>query len=134
MSNENTSEWDKLWHDYSNSLENWRKIFDEVLKANTEMQEKFNAVITKASQESSVDTMKQFGESWQKAMSDAGLKSTQEFSQYWQKAMSNPDKGFEEFAEAWQKSLSTGAFDQMKTYGDMMKKFAETWNTMWPQK
>ena len=33
MSNDNTNEWDKLWKDYSISLENWRKIFDEVLKS-----------------------------------------------------------------------------------------------------
>jgi len=24
--------------------------------------------------------------------------------------------------------------EQMKAYGDMMKKFADTWTTMWPQK
>jgi len=24
--------------------------------------------------------------------------------------------------------------EQIKAYGEMMKKFAETWNDMWPQK
>jgi len=24
--------------------------------------------------------------------------------------------------------------EQMKAYGDMMSKFSETWNNMWPQK
>lgn len=134
MSHEGQNEWDRLWGDYSSSLESWRRIFDEVLKANSEMQAKFNAVMEKASRESDTETMRRFGENWQKAMSDAGVKSANEFNDYWQKAMSQPDNGFRQFAESWQKSMSDGGLKQMRAYGDMMKKFAETWNSMWPQK
>ena len=126
--------WEQLWKQYSESLENWRKVFDEVLKASSEMQKNFNAVMEKAGQESSADTMKQFGENWQKAMTDAGIQSVKEFNEYWQNAMKQPDNGFKQFAENWQKSMSGSGLDQMKAYGDMMKKFSETWNAMWPQK
>ena len=128
------NEWEKLWNEYSGSLENWRRIFDEVLKANSEMQTKFSAVVEKASKESNLETMKQFGDSWQKAMTDAGIKSVKEFGDSWQKAAGLPDGGFRQFAESWQRSMSDGGMEQMRAYGEMMKKFAETWNTMWPRK
>ncbi len=134
MSNDDQSEWDRLWRDYGSSLEIWRKAFDEVLKASSEMQAKFNAVMEKASKESNMDTMRRFGENWQKAMGDAGVRSAREFGDYWQKAMGQPDGGFMQFAESWQKSISDGGLEQMRAYGDMMKKFAETWNDMWPRK
>ncbi len=36
-------------------------------------------------------------------------------------------------ADSWQKSLGTSGLDQMNAYGEMMMKFADTWNSMWPQ-
>ena len=65
---ENSNEWEKLWQDYTKSLENWMKLFESVKNASIEMQQKFNIVMEKAVKESSADTVKQFGENWQKAM------------------------------------------------------------------
>ena len=31
------------------------------------------------------------------------------------------------------KTLSSSGLEQMNAYGEMMKKFAETWNSMWPK-
>ncbi len=134
MSNDDQNEWDRLWRDYTGSLESWRRAFDEILRANSEMQARFNAVMEKASKESNMDTLRQFGENWQKAMSEAGVRSAGELGDYWQKAVGRPDNGFRQLAESWQKSMSEGGLEQMKAYGDMMKKFADTWNEMWPRK
>ena len=58
---------------------------------------------------------KGFGESWQKALNDSNATV------------------FKQFAENWQKSLSSSGLEQMNAYGEAMKKFAETWTSMWPQ-
>jgi len=29
--------------------------------------------------------------------------------------------------------LSSSGLEQMRAYGEMMKKFTETWNSMWPR-
>ncbi len=134
MSSDAPNEWEKLWKDYSASLEAWRRAFDGVLRANSEMQAAFTAVMKKASKESDMETMKRFGENWQKAMSDAGTRPMQEFYDYWQKAMGQSGNGLEQIAQSWQKSFFDGGVESMKAYGDTMKKFAETWNSMWPQK
>ena len=41
---------------------------------------------------------------------------------------------FKKFAENWQKNLMGSGMEQMQAYGEMMKKFAETWSSMWPVK
>ena len=46
-----SNDWEKLWQDYSKSLENWKQLFESVQKANAEMQEKFNQVMEKAVKE-----------------------------------------------------------------------------------
>ena len=62
MSKEDQSgEWDSLWQGYTKSLENWKTLFEQVQKANEDMQEKFNDVWDKATKESSLETMKLFG-------------------------------------------------------------------------
>ena len=136
MSESGTSnEWDKLWQEYTKSLENWRSLFESVQKATSDMQQKFNQVMEKAGKESSADTMKQFGENWQKAMSQAGLDTFKTFGESWQKAMNEPSfNAFQQVSDNWQKTFNETAMEQMKSYGEMMKKFTETWNTMWPQK
>jgi hypothetical protein len=40
---------------------------------------------------------------------------------------------FKQFVENWQKSLSSSGLEQMNAYGEMMKKFTETWGSMWPK-
>ena len=88
----------------------------------------------KAAKESSVDTMKLFGENWQKSLSDAGMKSFKEFGEAWQKSLNESNAStFKQFAENWQKTLNSSGMEHMKAYGEMMKKFAETWNNMWPK-
>ncbi len=132
---EKSNEWDLLWQEYTKSLENWKTIFEKVQNANNDMQAKFNEVWEKATKESSLDTMKLFGENWQKALSDAGMKSFKEFSDAWQKAMNDTGAdSFKKFAEDWQKNLVGPGMEQMEAYGEMMKKFAETWTSMWPNK
>ena len=41
---------------------------------------------------------------------------------------------YKQFTENWQKTLNESGMEQLKVYGELMKKFAETWNNMWPQK
>ena len=132
---EKSNEWDSLWQEYTKSLENWKNLFEQVQTANSDMQAKFNEVWEKATKESSLDTMKLFGENWQKALNEAGMKSFQEFSDAWQKAINATGAdAFKQFSENWQKSLVGPGMEQMETYGQLMKKFAETWSSMWPKK
>lgn len=134
MSEEKSNEWDSLWQEYSRSLENWKKLFEQIQTASNEMQAKFNEVWEKATKESSMETMKLFGENWQKALTEAGMKSYKEFGDAWQKALSESNTAtFKQFAENWQKTLSSSGMEQMQAYGEFMKKFAETWSQMWPK-
>ena len=110
-----TNEWDSLWGEYSKSLENWKSIFEQFQKASNDMQTKFNQVWEKASAESSPETIKDFTENWQKSMTDTNASV------------------FKQFTENWQQTLSSPGLEQMNAYGEMMKKFAETWKSMWPK-
>ena len=131
---EKNVEWDSLWQEYTKSLENWKTLFEQMQSASNDMQAKFNEVWEKATAESSADTMKLFGQNWQQAMSDAGMKSFKEFSENWQKALHDSNiSAFTQLAENWQKALSSSGLEQMQAYGEMMKKFSETWSTMWPK-
>jgi len=133
-SEEKSNHWDSLWQEYSKSLENWKTVFDQIQKATNEMQAKFNEVWEKAAKESSVDTMKAFGENWQKSLNEAGIKSFKEFGEAWQKSLNDANVStFKQIAENWQQALNSSGMESMKSYGEMMKKFAETWNTMWPK-
>jgi hypothetical protein len=129
------NDWGSLWDNFNKSLENWKEIMESFQKASLQMQEQYN-IVEKATQESSVDTMKQFGENWLKALTDTGFFSFKDFNEQWKKAVDSYDvKSFQEFGQNWQKMMTNDiGIQQMKAYGDMMKKFAETWNTMWPQK
>ena len=67
-------------------------------------------------------------------MSDAGITSFKEFTENWQKSINDANASvFKQFADNWQKALSSSGMEQMNAYGEMMKKFAETWNSMWPK-
>ena len=136
MSNEaKSNEWDSLWQEYTKSLENWKTLFEQVQNANKDMQAKFNEVWEKATKESSFETMKSFGENWQNALGGTGMNSFKEFSDTWQKALNQQGTDtFKQFAENWQKNLLGSGMQQMEAYGEMMKKFAETWSSMWPVK
>ena len=128
------NEWNNLWQEYAKVLEKWREVFDAFQKATLDMQKKYNEVMEKAANNSSKDTMKLFGENWQKAMTDAGMNSFKEFSENWQKALNDSNMStFKQFVENWQKSLSSSGLEQMNAYGEMMKKFTETWGSMWPK-
>jgi len=132
---EKSNEWDSLWQEYTKSLENWKTLFEQVQNANNDMQAKFNEVWEKASKESSIETMKSFGENWQNALNDAGMNSFKGFSDAWQKALNDSGSdAYKKFAEIWQKNLLVPGMGQMEAYGELMKKFAETWSSMWPLK
>lgn len=127
-------EWDMLWKEYTKSLENWKSMYEQAQTASSEMQARFNEIWEKASADTSADTMKLFAENWQSAMNDAGIRSFREFSEGWQKALTDSGSGgFARFAENWQKTLGTSGLDQMNAYGEMIKRFAETWSAMWPK-
>lgn len=129
-----TKEWYMLWNEYTKSLENWKKMYEQAQAASSDMQSRFNEVWEKASADTSADTMKIFAENWQKAMSDAGIRSFKEFSEGWQKALSESGSGgFAQFAGNWQKALGTASLEQMNAYGEMLKRFADTWDAMWPR-
>ena len=133
-SEEKSNQWDSLWQEYSKSLENWKTVFEQIQNATNDMQAKFNEVWEKATKESSIDTMKAFCENWQKSLSDAGIKSFKEFGEAWQKSLNEANaSAFKQAAENWQHALNSSGMENMKAYGEMMKKFAETWNTMWPK-
>jgi hypothetical protein len=128
------NEWDSLWGEYTKSLENWKSLFEQIQTASNDMQSKFNGVWDKATVESSTETMKLFGENWQKALNEAGMNSFKGFGENWQKALNDTNASvFKQFAGNWQKTLSSSGLEQMNAYGEMMKKFAETWTSMWPQ-
>lgn len=127
-------QWDALWQEYTKSLESWKALFDQMQAASADMQARFNDVWQKALSESSADTLKSFAENWQKAMGDAGLKPLAEFGEAWQKAMGDPSSAaFGKMAESWQRTMTMSGLEQMAAYGTAMKKFAETWNMMWPK-
>lgn len=112
---EKNNEWDSLWGEYTKSLESWKSLFEQIQNASNDMQVKFNEIWEKATVESSTETMKLFGESWQKALNDSN------------------SSVYKQFAENWHKSMSSSGLEQMNAYGEMMKKFADTWTSMWPQ-
>ena len=132
--NSKNNEWDSLWGEYSKSLETWKSMFEQFQNASNDMQTKFNQVWEKASSESSAETLKDFTENWQKSMSNAGITSFKDFTENWQKYMNDVNgSSFKQFTDNWQKTLSSSGLEQMNAYGEMMKKFAETWNSMWPK-
>ena len=52
----------------------------------------------------------------------------------WQKSLNEANaSAFKQAAENWQHALNSSGMENMKAYGEMMKKFAETWNNMWPK-
>jgi hypothetical protein len=106
-------EWDKLWLDFNKSLTTWMDAFETLQRATSDVQSKYNESMAKALKESSEKTMSEFMENWQKSMSDAGITA------------------FQQFGEDWQKILNQSGMYLVKTYGDAMHKFAETWQKMW---
>jgi hypothetical protein len=106
-------DWDNLWGEYMELLRKWTQGFQALQKVSAEVQAKYNEVATKAMNESSEKTLKEFYENWQKTMNEAGLNTFKQFGQNWQKITNQP------------------GIDQMKTYGELMNAFAETWQKMW---
>ena len=50
---EKNNEWDSLWQQYTQSLEGWKSLFEQIQNASNDMQAKFNQVWDKATVESS---------------------------------------------------------------------------------
>ncbi len=132
---EDKSSWDSLYKEYAASLDTWKKAFDSFQKASADVQTKFNDVMQKAAQESSADTMKLFGQNWQKSLEESSMNSFKEFNLLWQKAMEqSTSSAYQDLGKSWQNSLFESGLQQTKAYGELMSKFGETWNNMWPKK
>ena len=54
-----TTDWDKLWQEYTNVLEKWKEVFQIFQNTTLEMQKKYSEVMEQAATSSSKDTMKQ---------------------------------------------------------------------------
>jgi hypothetical protein len=114
MSKDNSSQdWDKLWIEFNKSLKTWMGAFESLQRATNDVQEKYAEVMAKALRDTGDKTMSQFTETWQKSMSDAGITA------------------FKQFGDDWQRVLNQSSMYQVKTYGEAMNKFAETWQKMW---
>jgi predicted patatin/cPLA2 family phospholipase len=114
MSKDNgPTDWDKLWIEYNKSLKTWMGAFESLQRATKDVQSKYTDVMEKGLKVSSEKTMSQFMENWQKSVSEAGIGT------------------FKQLRDNWQKIFSQSGMEQVKTYGDMMNKFAETWQKMW---
>jgi len=103
-------DWDNLWGEYMELLKKWTQSFQALQKISAEVQAKYNEVSTKALNESSEKTLKEFYENWQKTMNEASLDAFKQFGQ---------------------NITNQSGINQMKTYGDLMNTFAETWQKMW---
>ena len=127
-----TTDWDKLWQEYTNVLEKWKEVFQTFQNTTLEMQKKYSEVMEQAATTSSKDTMKQFGENWQKSLNQAGNDTFKQFSANWENAMNEyTSNAFKQFSENWQNTLNQSGMESFKSYGDMMSKFADTWKNMW---
>ncbi|MDC8437586.1 MAG: hypothetical protein LV468_01120 [Candidatus Nitrosotenuis sp.] len=103
--------WDTLWNEYSDLLKKWTQSFESLQKVSSEVQAKYGEVMQKAISESSPDSLKEFYENWQKSISESGMMKS--------------------FGVDWQNITGQAGMDQLKAYGDMMNKFADTWKKMW---
>ena len=113
MSKENPStDWDKLWFDYNKSLKIWMGDYAALQRSANEVQAKYTEVMAKAVKLSSSEIMAKFTENWKKAIIETGVKAFK------------PD-------DNWLNSFNQSGMEQIKTYGEMMSKFAETWQKMW---
>ena len=113
MSKENIStDWDKLWFDYNKSLKAWMGDYAALQRSAGEVQAKYTEVMTKAIKLSSSEIMEKFTENWKKAIVETGVKAFK------------PD-------DNWLNSFNQSGMEQIKSYGEMMSKFAETWQKMW---
>jgi hypothetical protein len=114
MSEKNVpKDWDKLSFDYNKSLKAWMGAFEALQRATNDVQSKYNDAMAKALKDTNDKIMSQFIENWQKSMSDAGINV------------------FKQFGDDWQRVLNQSSMYQVKTYGEAMNKFAETWQKMW---
>ena len=113
MSKDNPStDWDKLWFDYNKSLKIWMGDYAALQRSANEVQAKYTEVMAKAVKLSSSEIMDKFTENWKKAIIETGVKAFK------------PD-------DNWLNSFNQSGMEQIKTYGEMMSKFAETWQKMW---
>jgi hypothetical protein len=89
------------------------EAFESLQRATNDVQSKYNDAMAKALKDTNDKTMSQFTENWQKSMSDAGINA------------------FKQFGDDWQRILNQSSMYQVKTYGEAINKFAETWQKMW---
>ena len=110
-----TIDWNKLWDEYNKAVKAWMSVFETFQKTTKYVQTMCNNLMAKASKESETYPMNRFIENWQKSMGEVGF---------------NP---FKQFDDNWQNVFNKPAMEQLKLYGDMIKKFSEdySWYEMW---
>jgi hypothetical protein len=114
MSKENSlSEWDKLWIEYNRSLKAWMGTFESLQRVTQDVQAKYAEVMATAIKISGDNVIGQFTEKWQKSITESGINTSKQFD------------------DKWLRVFNQSAMDQVRTYGEMMNKFAETWQKMW---
>ena len=109
-------DWDKMWTEYNNAVKAWMSVFESFQESTKDVQTMCNNLMSKALNESDIYSIKQFTENGQKSMSGVGFNPIKQFSNNWQNIFFNKP-----------------AMEQLKLYGDMMKKFSEdySWYEMW---
>ena len=115
MSNDSPSTvWDKLWFDYNKSLKVWMGDYAALQRSANEVQAKYAEVMAQAIKLSNSEIMDKFTQNWKNAIMETGIKAFQP----------NDD---------WLNSFNMSGMEHIKSYGEMMSKFAETWQKMWNQ-
>jgi hypothetical protein len=108
-------DWEKMWASYNNAVKEWMAIFEKFQESTKAVQSMCNDLLSSALKEPDNYSMSQFAENWQKSMADMGFKT------------------FKQFGDTWQNVFNQPAMDQLKAYGELMKKFSEdhSWYEMW---
>lgn len=124
------NDWQQLWDNHTKSLEEWRMWLDmledqqdlqhdfcttawhhllgESQLACMKMLNNFNLVMEKAFQESSTNTMKQFGEKWKDAINQSEMAPLGRIAERWQKATSDATpESYRHFIEGWLRYYDT---------------------------
>lgn len=107
-----STDWDKLWFDYNKSLKAWMGDYAALQRSASEVQAKYAEVMAEAVKLSSSEILGKFTENWKKAIMETGVKTFK------------PD-------DNWLNSFNQSGMEQIKSYGEMMSKFAEIWQKMW---
>ncbi|HUL51725.1 MAG TPA: hypothetical protein VLT10_00460 [Verrucomicrobiae bacterium] len=135
MSSENLPNWDKMWFEYNKILKAWMGAFESLQRATNDVQAMYHDVMGIALKDPNNKTMAEFTQNWQNTMTEFAKNWQQtmdQFTDYWQKAATEVGtNAFKQSGDNWIKMFNQAGMEQVKSYGEMMNKFAETWQKMW---